>query len=927
MKQRSIYLVFLKLGLFFTLSAVCLCAYAQEQVFSLELKNASFQTFVTQIEQQSDYTFYYNDRQTDSLAISLSVQNQSLDRILTQVFSNKSFNYSIDRDRNVFVSYGRKLITSLPLNFFKTVKEEEPEKKYAFIVDYFEAKENTSTKDDEKLFEIGIKSNTIQKGQATITGRIINSETGEPLIGVSIFKKNPVIGVSSDPLGYYSLTLPRGRHTLFINSLGMRETSRKIILYSDGQLNIELDESVQSLKEVVVEAEQEQNVVNNQMGIVKMDIKTIKQIPTALGESDVLRVVLSLPGVSSVGEASTGLNVRGGTTDQNLIQLNEATIYNPSHLFGFFSAFNPDILNDVQLYKSSIPAKFGGRLSSVLDITTKEGNKKKFSGSGGIGLVTSRLSFEGPIGSDKTSFVIAGRSNYSNWLLQQLDDPGFRKSKASFYDVNAGVAHQFNKKNSLFFNAYLSNDQFRFRNDTTYRYSNLAASLKWTSILSEKLLKETSLSFSQYDFSIDSESNPVNAFKTSYKIQETNFKSGVSYFVNEKITLDAGINSKYYHLEPGNFEPNSSESIVEADVVEAESALESALYASADIEVSKKLSINAGLRYAIFNVFGEREVNNYVPGVPRSEFSVTGVSNYNSGEIFKTYHGPELRASMRYAFNLNNSVKIGYNIQRQFIQLLSNTAAIAPTDIWKLSDSYIRPQFGQQLSVGFYKNLNNGLIETSIEGYYKKISNYLDYKSGATLIMNQQIETDIINTRSKAYGLEFLLKKTKGKLNGWVSYTYSRSLLQQDDDIAGELINNGEWYPSNFDKPHDFTIVGNYKFSHRFSVSLNLTYSTGRPITLPIAVFNYAGAERVFYSERNEFRIPDYYRADISMNIEGNHKVRKLAHSSWTIAVYNLLGRRNPYSVFFITEREAIQGYQLSIFGRPIPTLTYNFKF
>ncbi|MEM1136301.1 MAG: TonB-dependent receptor [Bacteroidota bacterium] len=897
-------------------------------LITIDLNEASFNEFVETVEQQSNYRFYFDNTQTDTLLITVKASNKNLFSILQTAFAQSDFSFATDKENNVFITYGRSIQPELPFNFFKKIEKQASGKiNNEIVIDYYQDNQQIGNNAELKIYEIGKKSNTIKKGNATLSGRIIDAETGEPMIGAAIFIPDPLIGVSADQLGYYSMSIPRGRHKLKIKNLGMRETERNIIVYSDGKLDIELQQSVQSLKEVLVEAEREQNVINPQMGIEKMDIKTIKQIPTALGESDILRVMLALPGVSSVGEASTGFNVRGGTVDQNLIQFNDATIYNPSHLFGFFSAFNPDILKDVELYKSSIPAKFGGRLSSVLDITGREGNKKKFSGSGGIGLITGRLTLEGPIGSEKTSFIIGGRSNYSNWLLRRLDDPDFRSSKASFYDINLGISHEINEKNNVFINAYFSDDQFRFRNDTTYRYNNQALSVKWKSILSDKLFGEFSASYSRYDFSVTSELNPINAYELSFDIQETNVKAGFTYFPTAEHSVGFGIASKYYNLKPGSFEPNSSESLIENDVLETERALETALYISDDFNLSSKISINAGLRYAIYNYLGPQEVFSYVPGVPRSEFSVVDSTQFGSGDVIETYHGPEVRAAIRYTVSPQSSIKLSYNMQRQFIHMLSNTTAISPTDIWKLSDTHIRPQFGQQLSLGFYKNFQYGLIETSVEGYFKKTDNYLDFKSGATLIMNSQIETDIINTEGRAYGVEVMIKKTRGKLNGWLSYTYSRSLLRQDDPIAGELLNGGDWYPSNFDKPHDLTLVSNYKFSHRFSISFNFTYSTGRPITFPIAGFNYGGSERVFYSDRNQFRIPDYYRSDISLNVEGNHKIRKLAHSSWTFAVYNLTGRKNPYSVFFVAEGGNIQGYQLSIFGRPIPTVTYNFKF
>ncbi|UZR97242.1 TonB-dependent receptor [Chondrinema litorale] len=903
----------------------------EQPLLTVNLSNAHFEELVNSIESQSNYRFYFDTLNTDTLLVNVQMQNKTINIILDEVLKGDEFNYSVDKENHVFVTHGRKIQPELPYNFFSreknNVEKTEEEAEESIVVDYFQNNQVIGASQESKLYEIGIKSNVIKKGNATISGRVIDQRTGEPIVGAAVYIEEPLIGVSADQLGYYSLSIPKGKHKLKINSLGMRSTERNIIMYSDGTLDIEMQESVQSLKEVVVEAELEQNVINPQMGIEKMDIKTIKQIPTAMGESDVLRVVLTLPGVSSVGEASTGFNVRGGAVDQNLILLNDATIYNPSHLFGFFSAFNPDMLKDVQLYKSSIPAKYGGRLSSVLDITGREGNKKKFSGSGGLGLITSRLTLEGPIGSEKTSFIVSGRSNYSNWLLKELDDPDFRKSKASFYDINFGISHEFNEKNSLFVNGYYSTDQFQFRNDTTYKYKNQALTAKWKTIVNDKLYGELSASYSKYDFSVEADLNPVNAYKLDFSIEESKVKAGMSFFPNAEHGLEFGVSSKMYKLKPGSFQPNSSESLVSPDELESEKALESAIYLSDDFSLSPKISINAGLRYVMYNYMGPKTVYNYVSGVPKTENSVLDTINYSNNEFIKTYSGPEVRAAIRYSFTQQASVKLSYNMQRQFIHMLSNSTSISPTDIWKLSDTHIKPQYGQQLSLGLYKNFQYGIIETSIEGYVKKVDHYLDYKSGASLIMNHNIETDVINTEARSYGVEVMLKKTRGKLNGWVSYTYSRSLLKQKDPIAGELINEGDWYPSNFDKPHDFTMVGNYKFTHRYSLSLNFTYSTGRPITLPVGSFYYGGSERVYYSNRNEYRIPDYYRADVAFNIEGNHKIRKLAHSSWTLAIYNLTGRKNPYSIFFTAEDGEINGYKLSIFGRPIPTITYNFKF
>ena len=617
-----------------------------------------------------------------------------------------------------------------------------------------------------------------------------------------------------------------------------------------------------------------------------------------------------------MAKSSTGFNVRGGSADQNLILLNGSTIYNPSHFFGFFSAFDPDIVQDIELYKSSIPEKFGGRLSSVLDITEREGNNKKFTGSAGIGLLTSRLSIEGPIDSGRTSFIFGGRTTYADWLLKTLPKD-YKNSSASFYDLNLNISHHIDNKNTLFLSTYFSNDGFRLNSDTSYKYGNRNASLRWKHNFSNKLFSVITGGYDYYQYSISSTANPVNAYRFSFDIQQINFKSDFTYYLSPKHTLSFGLNSIKYKIDPGSNQPLGSSSKVVPNIVPAEQALESALYLGDKYDITPALSVSAGIRYSLYNYLGPQTIYQYAPGVPRTTGNVKDSVKYNSGSFIHTYGGPEIRVSARYIIDEDLSVKASYNSLRQYIHLLSNTTAVSPTDIWKLSDPNIKPQFGDQVSLGLYKNFNSNTIETSIEGYYKHIHNYLDYRSGATLVLNKHIETDVVATQGKAYGVEFLVKKSTGQLNGWLSYTYSRTLLRQDDPGGGVPINGGSYYPANYDKPHSVNFVGNYRFTHRYSISVNTVYSTGRPITYPIGEYYYGGAERVLYSDRNQYRIPDYFRTDLSINIDGNHKVHQFFHSSWTIGVYNLTGRQNAYSTYFTEQGGGIQGYKLSIFDRP----------
>jgi len=908
------------------------CAFGQtKKTVTGNFVDVPFGQFVQEVESQTGLHFYYDSTQTDTIKITHRADQEPLSTLLDAVLHSTELHYGIDDDGRVFITKGGEIFTSLPPDFFGRKKTRDTTMFMVAEPEDFEkenAKNKLKSSLENKLFEIGIKTNNITQGNSTIAGYVRDAKTGEPIIGANIYTENRKAGTVTDQFGYFSLTLSRGRYVLLISSIGMSDTKRQVMLYSDGKLNIELYEYVPSLKRVIVSADKTVNVKGVDMGVQKITIKNIKQIPTAFGEADILRVVLSMPGVTSAGESSTGFNVRGGAADENLILFSDATIYNPSHFFGFFSAFNPDVVKDVELYKSSIPEKYGGRLASVLDVTSREGNKKKFTGEGGIGPLTSRLTLEGPLDSaGKTSYIIGGRTTYSDWILKEIPNSDYSNSSASFYDVNLNINHEFDPKNTLYIMGYLSQDKFRLNSDTLYKYSNKNANIKLKHIFNNKLYGVFTAGVDNYDFSISSNQNPVNAYKFAFDINQATFRADFNYSPNNKHTIDFGLNSVLYKLHPGTYTPNDPKSLVVADTVQAEQALETALYLGDHYDVTSKFSINAGVRYSIFNYLGPQQAYNYAPGLPREVGNITDTVNYGKGKNIKTYQGPEIRLSARYSLSDNSSLKISYNTLRQYIHMLSNTTAISPTDIWKLSDQNIKPQSGDQVSLGYYKNLKSNTIETSVEVYYKDLTNYLDYKSGAQLILNHHIETDIVNAKGYAYGAEFFIKKTEGKLNGWISYTYSRTMLKTDDPLVAQPTNNGKYYPSDYDKPNVFNFIGNYRFSHRFSISLNVNYSTGRPITLPVAEYYYNGSYRVLYSDRNQYRIPDYFRTDFSMNIEGSHKIKKLAHSSWTLGLYNLTGRKNPYSVYFTSENGVVNGYKLSIFGAVIPFITYNFKF
>lgn len=908
-----------------------LCSHAQKnknELITGAFRSADIEEFVKAIETQTSYQFYYDRAQFDSFAVTITVNAMPLHELLTTVFLYTDFHASFDNEQHVFLTKGASIVTTLSPTGNANINDSLHHALLASNKSNNKRLTASQAFANEKIYQIGVKTPGVKQSTATIILYITSAKTREPIAGSSISLDGKDELATTDSNGVYQLLAAKGRHVLTINSFGKKLATRKLIVYSDGTLPVEMEDEIRVLEDVLVSTQRNINVNRAQMGSEKLNIKSIKQVPAVFGEADVLRVILTLPGVKSVGEASTGFNVRGGGADQNLLLFNDATIYNPSHFFGFFSAFNPDIIKDVELYKSSIPAKYGGRLASVLNITGREGNKTKFAGTAGLGLLTSRINIEGPIEKDKSSFILGARTTYANWLLKLLpENSNYKNSAASFYDLNLLISQKINDKNDIYFTGYASKDQFNLNNDTVYGYQNKSLSVKWKHVFNKNLDAAFITGYDGYKYENSSEKNKINAYKMAFDISQLNFKTDFSYTASRAHTIDFGLSSIFYKLHPGSFVPVGAESLVTSKNTRAEQALESALYLNDRFDISTNLSVSAGIRYSMFNYIGAQDVNVYAAGLPKEEGTLIDKVEYKPGEVIKTYRGPEVRLSARYSLSKSLSVKGSYNTLRQYIHMLSSTTAISPTDIWKLSDVNIQPQYGDQVSVGLFKNFGIDSLETSVEFYYKRLQNILDYKSGAQLVLNPHIETDVINAKGKAYGVEFMVKKRLGKLNGWMSYSYSRTLLQMNDPAIGAIINRGQFYPANYDKPHDATLVGNYAINHRFSLSLNVTYSTGRPITLPIGRFFYGGSQRALYADRNSNRIPDYFRTDFSMNLDGNHKVHQLTHNSWTIGVYNLTGRKNPYSVYYTSENGVVNGYKLSIFGSAIPFINYNIRF
>ena len=761
--------------------------------------------------------------------------------------------------------------------------------------------------------------------------KVVGSISGAPLQTMSGERKEVRAKSNShSPLIIDEKSLVAGIPVLDSDSARMSAGSSKTKVYivpgvKKARVSVADD---QELAEIVVVGGRQSAVNNMMMGSEKFKPQLLKNIPSALGESDIMKIVLSLPGVTTVGEASSGYNVRGGATDQNLILFNGGTVYNPSHLFGLFTSFNSDMVEDVELFKSSIPVEYGGRISSVLKVTSKEANMKKFTGSASIGVLTSKADLEVPIVKDHVSLLLNARTTYSDWILKKLPEKsGYKDGTANFYDFGGVLTWKLNSMHRLKVFGYWSKDKFSFSSDEKYGYQNRNFSAEWRSLLNEKVTATVSAGLDHYDYFNEETNVPSMAARLSFGIDQLWAKLHIRQRLTEKQVLSYGLSVQHYNVQAGKYEPVGEASRIKADQLQKKKALESAAYIDYERSLTDKLSVSAGLRYTMFNALGPRDVNYYADGELPSERNL--VETRHESGVIKTYHAPEIRLSARYSLQENLSLKAGFNTMHQYIHKVSNTSIMSPTDIWKLSDLNIKPQSGWQVATGIYYETARKEYELSAEVYYKHISDYLNYRNSAVLLMNHHLETDVISTKGKAYGIELQAKKPFGKLNGWVSYTFSRALLRQDDARVKMPLNNGDWYPAEYDRPHEVKAVLNLKFTERYSFSSNFNYATGRPTTLPAGKYydSYHQRYMPYYSERNTYRIPDYMRLDLAFNIEPTHKLTSFLHTSFSFGVYNALARKNAYNIYYVSEGEKIQGYKLSVFGTAIPYVSINMRF
>jgi len=651
------------------------------------------------------------------------------------------------------------------------------------------------------------------------------------------------------------------------------------------------------------------------------------------GGKDILKGLTIMPGVKSIGEFSSGINVRGGGEDQNLCLINAAPLFNTSHVFGLFSVINPDAVEKLYLYKGHIPAIYGERVSSIVDVRTRESAPERIRVRGGIGLYDSRLMIDVPLVKNKVFFDLGGRMSYSDYLLNITKDYYLQNSDASFYDLN-GTLHANLGKNRFELFGYLSNDEFRFAQDTKYTYGSYLGSLTWSYLVSANLASNLTLAYSNYHVNKDDIRNEFLKNRIKSGVKYSSLKYRLKYGGFQHHNIDAGFSVIAYHVQPGINIPLTDQSIYPADSLETEQGYEGGIYFSDDFNIGKYLALNVGLRYSVYANTGPGSVAQYAPGMPMDNSSITGYRVYEKGNAIRVYHGFEPRLSARIKINEISSFKISYNRNLQYISLISYSSVASPSDIWKLADPYIKPLIVNQFAIGYYRNFFNNSIETSAEVYYKGISNLVEYKNGAQLEMNPTIENQLLNTAGRNYGVELLLKKNAGKIDGMISYTYSRSLRKTNGVYTEESINNNTYYPSSYDRPHDFSILANYHLNKRLAFSANFVFSSGRPITLPEYKYNEGDDLVVYFSAKNKYRIPSYHRLDLTVSLDESLRLKKKWKGNWSFSVLNIYGRKNAYTVYYRMEEASsvndfsrFSMYKLYLIGKPIPTLTYSFMF
>lgn len=885
-------------------------------LISVSHQNQPLSVVLSDLESRYSLYFYYDEKFPIDKKVTVDLEDIDLPTALLSIINDANLTFDVYDTHSIVLGEATKIGNQYSQAFFQARQKAQ------------ERLANETEEDAQTRFIIGSVNAPNPSGNVNIKGFVNDDKTGETLIGATLLVKNTNQGVVTDETGQYEFNLPIGAHKIIVSSIGYESAEFTLQVYSDDNLDLKLAKEAVQLGEVIVEATAlNQNIKSTNVGLEQLSAKEIKKLPAFLGEVDIIKSIQLLPGVSTVGEGASGFNVRGGTVDQNLTLQDGMLFFNTAHALGLFSLFNPDFVKNVNLYKGSMPAKYGGRLSSILDVELKDGNYQKFTGKGGIGLVSSRLSLESPIIKGKSSIILGGRTSYSDWIFNIVNVEDVRESAASFYDANVKFAQRFGGNGKLTVSLYGSNDQFKFATESDFDWGTRGASLEFSYLLKDNLSFAVDAVVSDYQSSLaDPDGN--DAF---------NLENGILYYGTRpdfilslgQHTINFGGQWRRYEVAQGELTPGNDFSTIIPQELPTEQGQEIALYLQDDFEINDRIALSAGLRFSLYQSLGPDEVFTYEEGVPRTDESITGSISFGKGEVIESYSGLEPRISLKIGLDELTSFKVSYNRTQQFINQITNTAAVSPVDLWQLSNLNIAPTTADNYSAGFFKNFTDNKWITSAEVFYRDIDNLIEYKERADILVNENIETELLTGIGRAYGLELSVRKAIGRWNGWLGYTLSRSERRVAGPTLEETINDGNWFPSNFDQTHNLSLVFSYQISKRSNFSANFVWSSGRPITAPIGKY---GVENVLnianYSNRNQFRIPDYHRLDLSYTLDTNHKKDKKWEGSWTLSLFNVYGRRNPFTVFFSQRSfQAPKANRLAILGSPFPALTYNFKF
>lgn len=899
------------------LSDSMVCNYQNEPLLKL----------IQQLENEAGFSFYFKEDWIEGKTISTQ-GSYEIKRLLSESLSQNNLDYVFKPPNKIIILEDPSFMKEFPVissdeswerivTKTPTLNSESPDN------DNFIRGRHT---DELFVLSIGNQNKQIENRKSSVTGFLADAEDNSPLVGATIYIPELSLGAATDTKGQLSLRIYPGEYSVVFRCIGMRETKCVLQVFSDGEFSCYLKKDRQQIEAVTVVAKYDFKMGGEELGLEKINMKQIKELPTFMGEKDVVKIAQLLPGIVSVNEASSGINVRGGNADQNMFYLDNIALYNTSHAFGFFSAINPGLIRDFSIHKGYVPARYGGRLSSIFLIETTRGSREKFFAQGGISPISGNLVLESPLIKKKISVVLSARSSFSNWIMNRMPNDNLKNSEVKFNDLALSASYNINEKNSTNFMVYNSNDYYSLNNLNEVDYSNFGSGLEWEHRFNTKIKSNYALTYSKYTSGTSDLNDPSSAYTHSYKLNHTAFNTAFIWRAHRKHKLNFGGTLISYNLNRGKVEPLGNESERTPTDLGLDNGLEGALFIEDEYSITNRLTINAGIRYSFFFKFGPEEVYTYGEDQPPSEESITGSRSYEKGEKVTQYGRPNLRFSLDYKANNSNSFLLSYSELSQYIFSLSSTYSVAPSDQWKLCDSYIRPGFSRQLSLGYnYTSSNKGYTLTA-ETYLKKMDNILEFKDGADFIETKNIETQVLQGQQEAYGFEFMLSKNLGNIKGWVTYAFSRSFIRVDGENSWDKINKGESYPSNYDKPHVLNFIGSYRFNKRFVLSTNVVYSTGRPITLPQTSYYINSMQYVDYSSRNEFRLADYFRLDMSLSMEGNLKKKKAFHSFWMLNIYNVTGRENPYSIYFSSDEGQIKGYKYSVIGVPIVTISWNFK-